>query len=1467
MKFIGLDVGSVSVKLVVFDKKATMLDSFYERHKGHPLSVALELLKRVIESKSHEVKESFHHSVTSSPNHFSLSITGSAGRLIASILGLESINEIVAQACSTQRLFQHIKTIIEMGGEDSKLIVLDQSGHTLEDFSMNSVCAAGTGSFLDQQAERLRLTIEKFSDLALESKKPSRIAGRCSVFAKSDMIHLQQIATPVEDIVAGLCFAVARNFKGSISRGRKLLPPVSFHGGVAANKGMVRAFKEVFALDELFVPQEHAFMGAIGAVFKNLNEGTVQSFDLSRLEDFLLSERPIEAGHPPLHQPTHNGQVSEVESPESKGMSILLSSDSGLSTSKIKAYLGIDIGSISTNLAIIDEYGRLLSKRYLMTAGRPIEAVKQGLTEIGEEIGDRVEIAGVGTTGSGRYMIADYVGADIVKNEITAHATAAVFFDKTVDTIFEIGGQDSKYISLKDGVVVDFEMNKACAAGTGSFLEEQAEKLNISIKEEFAQSAISSKHPSRLGERCTVFMENSLMANLQKGTHKNDLLAGLAYSIVQNYINRVVVGKHIGKNIFFLGGVAFNEAVVSAFERYLGKKISVPIHHEVAGAIGMALIAMRHMRNGESETRRIGETGTHKGHPFTESPFHRVTAFKGFEVSKRPYEISSFECKGCPNTCEINRIKISGEEGFLFYGGRCDKYDIKTNKKPLDTPSKIPDLFSFRDEKLWNEYLLRITQRYRDTENRKNGEGKDKSTSPRVSESPGQLKIGIPYIFFFHDYLPFWTTLIWDLGFDVEVSPKTNRQIVNLGLESVLSESCFPVKVAHGHIRYLLDKNIDAMLLPSFINMNDPDNPFNIGYACPYTQTIPYISQIAFEGIRLLTPIVNLRRGREFLEKEINRVFKPFGIRPRDLERALKISDEKQEEFFKDIKSKGKEALSSIKDKTIVIVGRPYNAFDSGVNLEIPKKLADLGVPSIPMDLLPIEEIGIYEDWPNMYWRSGQRILQAAKFIRSHPHLYAIYIGNFSCGPDSFILKFFDEEMAGKPYLYLEIDEHSAAAGAITRCEAFIDSIANRKPETTDKKIEKRFSHQSLGLGNGHRKRTVYIPRMSDHAFAIAAAFERSGMDAEVLPESDKTSADVGRQYVSGKECYPCTVTTGDMVKKVLEPGFESSRSAFFMPSGTGPCRFGQYNVFQRFVLDKLGYKDVPIFTPNQDTTFYSDLGAIGKDFTKNAWKGIIAYELLKKCLHETRPYEKNEGTADELYDEYMRRLYFSLKRNNIELEEILKDMRRDFEHLPIYKEKKPLIGIIGEIFVRCHRFSNEDLIKKVESLGGEVWLAPVEEWIYYVNLMGLKKAWSRKEKSAIISFLLKRFYQKRVEHKYARHFERFLKTLHEPDTKDILKKASPYIHSSFEGETILSIGKCIDLLEKGASGIINAMPFGCMPGTIVTALLRGVSRDFGIPCINIPYDGTESPTTEIQLEAFMDQAKANGNIKRSMRK
>jgi predicted nucleotide-binding protein (sugar kinase/HSP70/actin superfamily) len=330
------------------------------------------------------------------------------------------------------------------------------------------------------------------------------------------------------------------------------------------------------------------------------------------------------------------------------------------------------------------------------------------------------------------------------------------------------------------------------------------------------------------------------------------------------------------------------------------------------------------------------------------------------------------------------------------------------------------------------------------------------------------------------------------------------------------------------------------------------------------------------------------------------------------------------------------------------------------------------------------------------------------------------------------------------------------------------------------------------------------------------------------------------------------------MLRKVFSPGFRSGESAFFMPSGSGPCRFGQYNVFHRMTLDDLGYPDVPILSPNQDMGFYRELGLIGSDYPLHAWKGIIAIELLCKCLHEKRPYEKEKGAADRLHEEYLKKLYRSLRGADGKIEPLLGAMKRDFENLATDRGRRPLVGIVGEIFVRSHRFSNEDLVRKVEALGGEVWLAPVEEWIYYVNRMGLRKALIKKDKSAIIELLLKTFFQKRTEHRYARYFSGFLKTLKEPDTKTILEKAAPYIHDSFEGEAVLSIGKSIDLIERGISGIINAMPFGCMPGTIVTTLMRGVSRDYGVPCISVPYDGTESSTTAIQLEAFMNQVKGH---------
>ncbi|MGC8937564.1 MAG: acyl-CoA dehydratase activase, partial [Thermodesulfovibrio sp.] len=713
---LGIDVGSETAKIAVVDSDFRIIEKLYLKHFGKPAEIVSRILMDIA-SRYSDLKICF---------------TGVSGRFIAKNAGAPYVNEIVSQATATSFFYPQVRTIIEIGGEDSKLVFLDKKGR-IKDFSLNSICAAGTGSFLEQQAERLGLTIEQFSELATKSERPSKIAGRCSVFAKSDMIHLQQIATPLEDIIAGLCFALARNFKATMFKGRSIEKEVAFQGGVAANRGMIKAFKKVLGINEILIPEHFEVTGAIGAAIKAQKEGAYLNEAIIEKLGKLKAE--IEYGLPPLSASSLKSSVFSFQPLKPQ-----------------HAYLGIDVGSVSTNIVLIDEEGRIITKKYLPTAEKPIDAVKRGLSEINREI-QNIQIKGVGVTGSGRYMIGDFVGADVVKNEITAHARGAIHFDPSIDTIFEIGGQDSKYIKLKDGKVVDFEMNKACAAGTGSFIEEQADKLGITL-EEFQSLAFSSKTPCKLGERCTVFMENSLVINLHKGARKEDIVAGLCYSIAENYINRVVAGKSIGKRIFFQGGVAFNRAVVAAFENFLKERVDsvleliIPPHHEVMGAIGVALIAKDFMKNGKE------------------------SKFKGFSLKDRLYSISSFECKGCPNYCEINRVKIEGEENYLFYGGRCDKYERQ------DVTSRLPDPVKLREELLWKAH-------------------KEYEAQYRDRKAP---VIGIPYIFFFHDHLPFWSTLLWELGFNVKVSDKTNKEIINKGVEKVLSEACFPLKVAYGHI-------------------------------------------------------------------------------------------------------------------------------------------------------------------------------------------------------------------------------------------------------------------------------------------------------------------------------------------------------------------------------------------------------------------------------------------------------------------------------------------------------------------------------------------------------------------------------------------------------------------------------------------------------------------------------------------
>ncbi len=1397
----GLDGGSVSLKLAVLDSRGNLVHSRYERHRGRPLPLAADLLAEAL---------------AQFPG-LALACTGSTGALAARALGAPLVSELSAFALSTARLHPDMEALIEMGGEDSKLVLLEPGGSgRVADFALNSVCAAGTGSFLDQQAERMRLTIEEFAALALQSRIPPHVAGRCSVFAKSDMIHLQQIGAPLADIVAGLCFAVARNFKGAILRGRRLPGRVAFMGGVALNRGVARAFAEVLALPGLEVPERPTVMGALGAALW----GRERPAELVRPDPELLRRAAAErgGGEAPRARLIQPGDRFAARHLDFDPDQLSPLPEAGT----VDVYMGIDVGSISTNLAVVDEAGRLLAKRYLRTASRPIEAVKEGLAGIGAEIGGRVRVRGVGTTGSGRYMTADFFGADVVKNEITAQARAAAFIDPTVDTIFEIGGQDSKFVSLENGVIRDFEMNKACAAGTGSFLEEQAEKLGVEIKGEFADRALAADAPCRLGERCTVFMENSLMAGLTTGADMDDLLAGLAYSIVENYLHRVAGGRRIGQNIFFQGGTAFNKAVVAAFEKHLGRPVTVPPNHDVTGAIGMALIARDHMAAAGRPRSR----------------------FKGFDLATRGYSQESFACRGCENRCEINKITIAGEEGHLFYGGRCEKYE-KDRKAGAGRGRDLPDLFAFRARALRAEHEARAAA----------------SASRAGAGRPARRgAVGLPLVFLMHDLLPFFSTLLWELGFAVTLSPPTGRRIVELGVERTLADTCFPVKAALGHVRWLLEEQGQEgrpVFVPSLVDLAAPEAPFDASLACPLTQSFPYQARVAFPGADILAPALNLRQGRGAMARELAACLARFGVSRSEASRALARAEAAQAAFVRTVQDKGREVLAGLARRALVVVGRPYNAFDPGLNLDLPRKAAALGVLVLPQDMLPLPDVS--RDWGGMYWRSGQRMLAAARAVREHPLLYPLGVGSFSCGPDAFIQKFLDQELGGLPGLFLEIDEHSADAGALTRLEAFLDSV--------DGQIAARGQGLRPAAGAprprarayaGGGRRVLYLPRMADHAFGLEAAFRACGAEAQVMPETDSGAVALARPFISGKECYPFAVTLGDMLRKAAEPGFDPGRSAFFMPSGTGPCRFGQYNLAQRLVLDAAGFPDVPIFAPVQSERLYRDLGLVGRDFPRRSWVGVVAFDLLTKCLHERRPRAKDPAGAEAAYARAVQRLRAALLEKDAEAgaARVLAEAREDFAGLAQNGAPRPRIGIVGEIFVRSNRFSNEDLVRRVEAAGGEAWLAPIDEWIYYVNAMSARHTRQRRDLPGLVRVAL----TARVQHAIARRLERvfdgFLRSIHDPDTAAILGNAAPWLHDSFQGEAVLSVGKSVDMARRGVCGIVSAMPFGCMPGTVVNALLRDVGGRFNLPVVSLAFDGTDSPANRLHLTAFMEQAK-----------
>ncbi len=1424
---VGLDIGSDTVKAVVVRDDDTIEALDILRVQGQPLRRVKELLETVLQSTRQQDAV--------------CGVTGAGAGTVRELTGADAVHEPNALAAAIDRLYPEVRTLIEMGREAQKYILFERdplSGRLLvEDSNLGNKCASGSGSFLDHMAKRLNYgAIEEFARVALEAESPASLSGRCAVFTESDIVHLYQKGTPRERIAAGVHQAIARNYRSAIARGKEFRDRIAFIGGVSENPAAVKHVSEELGLGgRLFVPDYNRTLGAIGAAMRA--ESTIGLREaIDRLEERLST--PIEyPGCEPIRL-SGAGSGQDVRAKPVQHMDVQ-DDQLGIGEPRLptpnsqlpipRAGLGVDIGSVSTKAALVTEIdGELvvLASYYRRTDGDPLSAVRDTLSKIHDRVKERgLEIGKItaATTGSGRYLTGDYIGADFIKNEITAQASGALSYADDIDSIFEIGGQDSKYVRLDGDTIIDFEMNKACAAGTGAFLEKQAERLGVPL-EEFGDVALGNTRPPDLDWTCTVFSESAMVYYQQNNVPVEDLAAGICLASAKNYLNKNVASRDIGDKVAFQGAVAFNKGMVAAFETVLGREIVVPPYPHITGAVGAARLAYR--ANPEE------------------------SSFRGFDrIAESKYEVTSFECKGCPNRCDVNTFQLDGGPKY-FYNDRCEKFSAVHKK---DLGSQLPDLFAEREKMMMEAYRA------------------------RSGEQRAEGRIGIPRGLMFSEYYPLYAAFFGELGFEVVSSDPTNKRIVEMGLEVSIGEPCFPFKAAHGHYMDLIEKGVHIIFAPGIQSTEQPNPNMRQAQTCPYLQAAPEVIAsavgVAERGIRYVTPRLHFKRGIRHLRKVFTQVGRELGKSAKVSGAAFEVGWKTLLEFRERVEARGAEVLRELPDDAVafVVIGRPYTLWDPALNMDIGKKIQDLGILAIPQDFLPLDAVDVSDVWPNAYSRQIQKKLMAARLIRQDLRLRAVVLTYFACGPDSFGNPFFNDEI-GEPCYVMQIDEHTADAGVITRIEAFADTATKsfakefESIRTTDTAITK--------LGG----RKVWIPYATEAARVLAASMRAYGIEAEVLPRSPDVGLNLARKVISEDVCLPALMTTEDMLYRVNQPDFDPKKEAFFQGNSEGPCRFGMYSMLQRRILDKLGLEDVAIVTLGS----VSEHGGLGTMFTLLAFDGFVTHDLLFKMLCRVRPYQVNHGQAEAVFEDYLRRLELMIPdhkkrleshklaamtntKHLDEFEELLRRAQDDLGRIPRRMEQRPLVGVVGEFYVRIHDGANQDILRKLEAEGAETWLAPATEFFTYVNYLGKVLSKDRLKDCGLSAEELKEYATRWANSRLAAKDEHalyhaslpFLEGYDDIGSAEIIENGSIYVNYNFGGEAICSMGKSEDFARRGLAGVVSVIPFNCMPGNTVTALSQALRRRHGnIPFLNLDYDGFIDSSRDAKIVSFMWQVK-----------
>ena len=1064
MNGIGLDCGNTTVKLVLLSPTGELLWSKTAAHRGSAIPAARRLLGELLQWDS---------GVCGCP----VVLTGSAGeRLLEICPGLSNLGDIPAIHRGVILLAPEARSVIEIGSQSARFLT-GLGSELPPQLAVNEHCAGGTGSFFEDQMSRLGLRIEDYSNLVAQAQSIPRLSGRCAVFAKTDIIHRQQEGIPTPDILLGLCYAMVRNYKAVIVRSLPVERPVALCGGVAQNAGVVQAVKAVFGLEEedLIIPDPFLHAAAVGAAL------AAQEAETCSMGELLASlcGQPAAADQLVRRSPLSQPAGVSLTDPASSGVIPLEG-----------CALGIDVGSTSTDLVLMDPDGGLIDFQYLRTAGDPEGAVRRGLEHLRERFGE-LPLLAVGVTGSGRERIGRLIGADAVRDEITAQARAAVHWVPDADTVFEIGGQDSKYISLQGGQVADFQMNKICAAGTGSFVEEQAARMGIPL-EEFGPLALTAQAPVELGERCTVFIETAIQSALAQGASQAEVAAGLCQSIVRNYLHKVVGSKLVGRRIVLQGGVAYNPGIVAAFRQEFGDRLTVSPCFSISGAFGAALLALE---TAEGPSRFHGFTGQGEESPAL-SP-------------------------------EVQR-------NIAFY-------------------QRGPQL------------LL---------------EGYDPAPVPR------RKTVGVPFALMIHKFFPMANAFFRHLGYNVLLSPPTNEEIIRLSQQTAQAETCYPVKLIHGHMAWLAEQGVDYIFLPSIHTMKHETSRVEHNYGCVYMQTAPRLAARALRleerGITLLNPVFDLDFGQEAMASAMLGLGKQLGIPKVRCLPALMSGAQAVRRHTAAVEKQGRDLLASLgpEDKVLVLITRNYGLSDPVLNMGIPRLLLERGYKVLTLSHLPAHDLDLSADHPNLYWPFGQHILSGAKLVAHHPNLYAVYLTNHGCGPDTTLSYLFRQEMGEKPYLHIEVDEHFSPVGVITRIEAFLQSLESRpvRPLPEGFRLTAVPSHPTAVVAAPDRTRgPLYVPDLPPFTPYLLDYFRHTrGVEARAMPLGGHSLA-LGRAETSSKEYLPFPALLGGILDIVHR---EAGPFQALLPATQGAEADGQYPWAAEAVLRRRGLERVTLAAP-----------------------------------------------------------------------------------------------------------------------------------------------------------------------------------------------------------------------------------------------------------------------------------------------